>query len=376
MNGSSLLSGSGTPVRLSSAASSTVDGNGNSFYGSNAISGFVVDQTAYAAGSGATAGNPVIPSTATETALAGTSNTYGFAQPAVAAAVPTGVGAARTTQALSGNFGGLMYTTAQPSPYVVTGGTIVSTNASANQAQSTLIGNAQTAASGVDTLNMQYGGLTPTSGYSAFVDNSTFAAAGDPTASPQSAGYFVSSGAAGVPAALLQQAGATACQCQYLQWGYWGGDLQMTNSDSPFTRVDRGHINTWVAGVPTPLADLTALNASSASGNYTGHAIGSVFNNGQNYLAAGGFNGTYNFGTQIGSIAITNFDGHTFTSSGRAPLSGSSYTFNLLEANTGIQGGGRGTFYGPMAAETGGNFAVQGTSGPAYLASGIYAGKR
>jgi hypothetical protein len=34
-----------------------------------------------------------------------------------------------------------------------------------------------------------------------------------------------------------------------------------------------------------------------------------------------------------------------------------------------------GSFYGPGAAETGGSFALQATSGPSYIASGIFAGK-
>jgi hypothetical protein len=33
------------------------------------------------------------------------------------------------------------------------------------------------------------------------------------------------------------------------------------------------------------------------------------------------------------------------------------------------------SFYGPGAAETGGSFSVHATSGPNYIASGIFAGK-
>ena len=72
--------------------------------------------------------------------LSGATTTYGFAQAATSAAVPSGVGATRTTQALSGNFGGLMYTTAQNTPYVVTGGTLISTDAPNNRVQATLNG--------------------------------------------------------------------------------------------------------------------------------------------------------------------------------------------------------------------------------------------
>ncbi|HEV8678720.1 MAG TPA: hypothetical protein VGQ90_05040, partial [Stellaceae bacterium] len=357
LRGSSRLSANSTPVSLGAAVGSTVDGAGNSLYGGDAISGFVVNQTAPAA----------------ETMLSGSGTTYGFAQPVLPQAVPAGVGTSRTTQALSGNFGGLMYTTAQPSPYIVTGGTLVATDAATNRVQANLIGTAQSPAGGaIDTLTMQYGGLTG-AGSQAFVDNKTFAALENPTVSPNSKGYFVSAGAAGMPNSLLPS-GASYCQCQYLQWGYWGGDLQVTSSDTPASRIDRGHINTWVAGVATPLGDLNTLAGQGVTGTYNGAATGSVYNNGASYLAAGGFTGTYNFGTQTGSFAINNFDGRSFAASGSAPLAGANYSASVN--SPGVRGSINGTFYGPMAAETGGSFAVQTTAGPAYLASGVFAGKR
>ena len=185
---------------------------------------------------------------------------------------------------------------------------------------------------------MQYGGLTGTAGGQAFVDNNNFAALESQTnpqqivvngnaVQPNGQLYMVSSGAAGAPATLLP-AGASYCQCQYLQWGYWGGDLTTANtSQSGAPRIDRGDINTWVAGVATPLSDLNSLISQSATATYTGHAIGSVFNNGASYVAAGGFTGTYNFGTQTGTMAVNNFDGHNFVASGKAPLTGANYTF-------------------------------------------------
>jgi hypothetical protein len=140
------------------------------------------------------------------------------------------------------------------------------------------------------------------------------------------------------------------------------------------TRVDAGNINTWVAGVQTPISDINSLISQSASASYAGHAIGSVFNNGASYVAAGGFNATYNFGTQTGNFAINNFDGHTFAANGQVPLVGANYSFGVNQ--NGMQGAVNGAFYGPMAGNTGGNFAVQSTVGPAYMASGIYAGAK
>lgn len=369
LRGSSLLSAtSGTPVAIGSAVATTVDGNGNSFYGSNGISGYVVNQTGLAS----------------ETPLSGSAATYGFAQPALPTTLPSGVPASRTTQAMAGSFGGLMYTTAQTNPYIVTGSTLVSTDASANRVQATFNGSAQSTAAGLSNVTMQYGSLSGTPGAQAFIDDNNFAAMESQVnaqqatingGSTQPTGqlYMVTSGAAGVPTALFQQAGVTPCACQFLQWGYWGGDLDTVDSTGA-TRIDRGNINTWVAGVPTPLNDLNSLISQSATANYAGQAIGSVSNNGANYMAAGGFNGTYNFGTQTGSVTLKNFDIFPqITASGSAPLSGANYTFGVNSG--GVSGKVNGTFYGPMAAETGGNFALQ---APAlnYLASGIFAGKK
>ncbi|HTT80812.1 MAG TPA: hypothetical protein VMF86_14145, partial [Stellaceae bacterium] len=383
LRGSSMLSASGTPTAVDGTVSSTEDGNGVSFYGGTSISGLVLSQS---------------PSGVREASLAGNTTSYGFAQPAVSATVPAGVGASRTTQALNGYFGGLMYTNAQATPYAVVGNALITTDAPNNSVQAILAGNAQPSASGgVSALTLRYGGLTGNAGTQAFVDDNTFAAAESAT-SPQSITingttsqptgqlYLVSSGATTQPAnpvtgqaavnaadALLPP-GASYCQCQYLQWGYWGGTLTTPTSDSASPRIDAANINTWVAGSLTPLADLQNLEAMSVTATYTGAALGSVFNSGASYVAAGGFNGTYNFGTQSGTFAITNFDGHNFAASGSAPLTGANYTFGTT--GNGFAGTVSGSFYGPKAAETGGNFAFQSTAGPTYIASGIFAGRQ
>ena len=390
MRGSSLQSAGGTPVALGSAVSSMVDANGNSFYGTDAITGFALDQTAYAStGTTGTVGSAVIPSTATETTQTGATTSYGFAQPALSSTVPsnggTTVGTNRTTQSLSGHFGGLMYSNTQTSPYILSGGAVIDTDASTNRVQASLTGTATSSSSGgVTAVTMQYGGLTGAAGSQAFVDNSTFGALESPT-NPQSITvngttskptgqlYLLSNATAPPPTSLLPS-GASYCDCQYLQWGYWGGTLSTPSTTGGTPRLDAGHINTWVAGVTTPLSDLSTLQSQSATGTWTGHALGSVYNNGSSYLAAGGFTGSYNFGTQNGTMTVSNFDGHTFSVTGKAPLNGANYNFTTSTA--GVSGSVNGSFYGPKAAETGGNFSFQTTTGPAYMASGIYAGKQ
>jgi hypothetical protein len=175
----------------------------------------------------------------------------------------------------------------------------------------------------------------------------------------------VTSNAGTGPANSLLPARVSACQCQYLQWGYWAGERDQVNAAVNITRVDRGGINTWAAGLPTMKVP------TAGTGTYSGAAIGSVVNAGANYMAAGGFTNTYNFGNNTGSVVINNFDGHNF--SGSVTGSGNVYAGNLAGRN--LSGTATGMFYGPNAAESGGSFAVKAGSGPSYIASGIFAGK-
>jgi hypothetical protein len=366
VRGSSQLSAASTPVRIGSNLTSVADGNGNSLYGSNAISGFVLDQTQ--------------SSLASEVPLKGAATNYGFTQPATAqASLPAGVGASRTSQTLTGNFGGLMNTTAQAQPYVVTGTTVVATDATANRIAAALVSDPLTpsATGGVSNISMILGGSN-----SAFIDNNIYGAAESPATpalvngnSAQAAQlYLLSSGAAPPPNSLLPS-GASYCQCQFLQWGYWGGDISTASPSGGSTpRIDRGGINFWVAGQPTLSTDISALASQGAVGNYSGHLIGTVFNNGNQYVAAGGLTTTYQFATQTGTFAVNNYDGKSFTLSGKAPLSGSSYNFGINNPQgLPITGSVKGSFFGPSAANTGGNFNFHTTAGPTYLTSGIFA---
>jgi hypothetical protein len=311
--------------------------------------------------------------------------TYGFAQPAAPTTVPAGVGASRTTtiQPLTGFFGGLMSTNATATPYALTGKATIATDSVANTVTAKFTSDTlkSAATGGVTSIVMNFGGTK-----SVFIDDNIFGAFED-NATPQQingqplqvdgstshAGqlYLVSSATAALPTGLLPS-GASFCQCQYLKWGYWGGDLLTGNANNNnISRVDHGHINFWVAGAQTPLSDLNTLTSQNVSGTYSGAAIGSVDNAGSRYVAAGGFLGTYNFGTHTGTWAVNNFDGHSFSASGNGPLSGGNYSFK--SASGGLTGAVNGSFYGPMAAETGGNFTF---TGPTYLASGIFAGKK
>jgi trimeric autotransporter adhesin len=369
VRGSSQLAAASTPVRIGSNLTSVADGNGNSLYGSSAISGFVLDQTQSAL--------------ASEVQLSGAAANYGFTHPSTATTLPSGVGANRTSQTvLTGNFGGLMNTTAQPQPYAITGTTVLATDATNNRIAAVLASDPLTPSTtgGVSNATMLFGALN-----SAFIDSNIYGASESPISpatvngnSAQSAQlYFLSSGAA-PPPSLLLPTGASYCQCQYLQWGYWGGDITSANPSGGNTpRIDRGNINFWAAGPMTPLADMNLLASQGATGTYNGHLIGSVFTNGNQYVAAGGLTAIYQFATQTGSFSVNNYDGRSFMLSGKAPLKGSSYNFGINNPQgLPITGSVNGSFYGPMAAETGGNFNFRTTAGPTYLTSGIFAAKR
>src|SRR5262249_46215265 len=234
---------------------------------------------------------------------------------------------------------------------------------------------AQAPSAGYNTLTYQFGTVAGNAGRrEAFVDDRNFAVlesdvapqqangqnlvvSGDPTQAGKL--YLVNANVAPPPASLLP-AGASYCQCQFLQWGYWGGDLLTGNTtNATISRVDRGHINFWAAGVTTPLPDLATLQSQGAVGTYNGHAIGSVSNNGANYIAAGGFTGTYNFGTRAANVSINNFDGNNFAANGTLPAGTASYSFTGSAPRTGMSGTVNGAFYGPMAAETGGSFSLR-----------------
>ena len=74
-------------------------------------------------------------------------------------------------------------------------------------------------------------------------------------------------------------------------------------------------------------------------------------------------------------MTISKFDNNpNITVTGSLPLTGNKYNFTLSQ--TGLSAKINGTFFGPAAAETGGNFAVHTTAGPTYIASGIFAGKQ
>ncbi len=386
IHGSYLATATAQPVRINSYYATPTDGAGNSFYGRNAISGFVLSPGAGAASA-----------VETNTLNQATTANYQFAQPLLPVATPNAATATPTAQTLTGWFGGIMTKepnggAGRPIPYILAGRAVISTYPSDLHITATLTGGdpATSSTSGIRAGNgmvLQFGSTGGTNARQAYINNNLFAAEESPNKPSMVNGndvplnlsfpntnpniYLVTQTAA-PPTGLLPKGLCSACR--YLQWGYWGGELDTPAPSESAARVDVGHINSWIAGMPTSVGDISSLKAANFTGSYAGNLFGTVFNNGAQYLASGGLTAVYHFGTGRGSFSVANYDGLSFTANGNIALSGPNYNFGLKAA--GVAGAVSGSFYGPMAAETGGNFAFGKTVGSPYFTSGVFAAKR
>jgi hypothetical protein len=404
VRGTVFTSATTPPVRIDSGLATVPDGNGNNLFGGKSLSGFVLDQNQYNGGNFSlhtASASPFTPPSST-------TFSYGFNQPVTAASLPSGVcttAACRPQLVETGYFGGIMRTSAGAgTSYALTGANVVATYPSDNRVFAGFAGYDPftSTQSGLNSVLLYFGapGVPGVNGYgrSTYVNNQIYAATEDPNdqaqivvTSPSGATTttnlptyasgstlyprlaMATSGT--VPNNSWMPAGVTPCSCQYLQWGYWTGQAGIPNAaGTNYSRLDVAAINTWVAGQPT-------VNLPAAGvGTYNGAAVGTVFNSGATYLAAGGFNQMYNFAKQAGTVNITNFDGASY----RASVAGASgYLFTgplaAVSGPTSRNGKVIGSFYGPAAQETGGSFNIsngQTAVASKYLASGIFAGRQ
>jgi hypothetical protein len=386
IRGTVMLNATSPSVHISSGLATVGDPNGNTLFGGNTLSGFVLDQNQYSF-SGA-----YVPALASAAQFGATTASYAFNQPVTTTPLPANAAGTQQNLNETGYFGGIMTHTTNPtagSPYVLTGTTAVQSTVSNNRIAATFAGSDPftSAQSGITSMVLIFGDNTSGTNASrgTYIDNNIYAATDSPvtastingnplplppnntTTAPSPSIAMVTSGTLGSNANSWMPAGVTPCACQYLQWGYWTGQVTSTASQGlGVARTDRAYINTWVAGQPTVNMPTMGM------GTFNGAAVGTVFNNGATYLAAGNFNQTYNFGSLTGTVNINNFDGASYmfgvTGSGRTFTSG----VTPFPANR--QGFVSGGFFGPGAIETGGSFNIQSTAGSRYIASGIFAG--
>ncbi|WP_455756195.1 FecR domain-containing protein [Sulfurimonas sp.] len=160
-------------------------------------------------------------------------------------------------------------------------------------------------------------------------------------------------------------------------WGYWRGSF---DTASPI------HINSlsvWVAGIPTPTADMAALFAGSSTATFSGHLIGSVGGTDKILLDANNnFSMTIDFGGSTGNMSgsagfktqanetwtITSFTGDAISSgfSASGITNGTGGTSNSALTAGSING----KYYGAGLKSIGGKFDfVNATS---QQASGVF----
>jgi trimeric autotransporter adhesin len=263
IRGSFVADGTLRPVRISSGAATVPDGFNNNLFGGTTVSGFVLDQNTY------NLNDSLQTQLASQVPLGGTAVNYAFTQPVIAAALPSNVGTSRTTQTLSGYFGGVMSPqvvgSGFPTPYAVTGTATIPTDATNNRLGATTFSGRDPFGTNTLTLNFGRSQAGTTRINSTFIDDGNFSAVedqfkpsqvngvniqlnGDPTQASR-IGLVTSNT---VPSTSLLPAGVSYCQCQYLQWGYWTGELDTPDAaGTGVIRRDVAHINTWVAGIPT-----------------------------------------------------------------------------------------------------------------------------
>lgn len=408
--------GAAQQIGRQASAQSTFDtGGGNSIYGPNANAMFFTPDgvaTNIASSGGVVTGTSTVRASQASldqpfTNLGGSD--YYSVTSATRTDAPSGLGQSRTTRTMNGYVGGLIeqrdsqgnFTTrllgaGSPQPTNV----IITTDAATNRVEALVTVNQWDGASTSATFRL--GGTTGArAATSSFIDDSTYALRDRPAgvlpgttsitvngntstgAAVQSQTSLVSYGTAPV-AAFFQGAGATPCTCEFMTWGWWGGDISYGSSSvySPGAR-DRLNLATYVGGTLSRVVDLNALNQQSATATYSGHLVGNVANNGASYVAAGSYTNQWSFGQRSG-IATVKFDGATFGGgvTANTVMNGNGPTFTSTGNGIGSSGvPGRsltlnGAFFASPtdpAKGQGGSFAVTGTG---YQAGGTFAAQK
>ena len=243
-------------------------------------------------------------------------------------------------------------------------------------------------------------GSVTTTGDSAFIDNFTFAAIGPFISGSQPATvsgqtvtdadlYMLRVNASDIPSRVLES-GETLCECSFLTWGYWGGEIELSGVGD-----DVIHLASWVAG---EIPDLSAITALSGSATYNGHVSATVKEiSGSTtsiFQEFGTWAYTFNFDSPSSSSGtISNFDdggtytigGSTLSSADDPDTTSVTETANTFSGSlTGASGtavGRSGSFLGSFMqngssnpnAGMGGHLAVSGTD---YSASGVFVAQK
>lgn len=174
----------------------------------------------------------------------------------------------------------------------------------------------------------------------------------------------------------ISSTSVTPCACDYTRWGFWSLQGYRNDPANSNDYYEQSNLSLWVAGAPTTAGSIPQRGTAT----YTGHTIAEINNSGNNYMAAGTFMNTVNFGARTGNVSITGLDGANY--GGTVNLTPNSTVFaGSLTGNVGarsaalngsfFQGGPTNTT--PAYGEMGGSINITGTN---YLGSGIFAARK
>ena len=377
--------------------------------GSGVPTGYTANTNTYDAGSGTYRQNTAVAySGAPPTAY------YTFTQQAASTSVPAGLGDNRPSTPLTGYGAGLMQTSQFANAAALTGQTTgpgfavaggaqfqFDSNSSSVQANFNLVP-LNSSGSGADAYtggSYQFGNVANGAlARSAYIDANNFGAADAVTldaAGNDVAISTVNGRALRVSRMALVTSdtvsaqsffpGVTFCNCDYTKWGFWSADTSRNSVNSAQTLSERTNLGTWVAGQLPSVGEIPTIGSAT----YTGHTVASINNNGAEYVAAGNFSNTVNFGNKTGAVSVTGLDSRSYAATvylgGNAANAGADArtftgTGSTTPASTAAFGaasiGFNGSFFrgstGPVK-EMGGTVFIQGTN---YLGSGVFLGSR
>ncbi|WP_172450104.1 FecR domain-containing protein [Rhizobium sp. TH135] len=86
--------------------------------------------------------------------------------------------------------------------------------------------------------------------------------------------------------------------CDFMTWGWWG---KQSGPESGYSV----HLGNWIVGKQVEIIPSSVTGTAT----YSGHAVGTVVNDGSQYIATGDLSATMDFGARRGTIEISDFDG-------------------------------------------------------------------
>ncbi|HXF55166.1 MAG TPA: FecR domain-containing protein [Hyphomicrobiaceae bacterium] len=262
--------------------------------------------------------------------------------------VPKGVGQERSGVQLTGFVGGLMQTRHAASPahpswpigrsFPVAGGIVIDfepNNGTRFQAVASIekVANFNGLPNEFSSAVLQIGNLDPSArNTGTYIDDHLFGGIAAVNEAPGIEPVTQLSTVNGSPLSKSQQAFATSkvvngdaviaalganpkgCVCEYTRWGFWSVDTARANPYGSEER-DRAHLMTWVAGRKSNPVDIPMVGKATYNGFMAG-----TFKNGVNeYLAAGNFSYSADFGNPAAStMSVPNLDGVAY--SGNVPF--------------------------------------------------------